>query len=345
VPEELLHAAGYFPVRVLGWSRGTHRADGLLQSFACSLARGALDAALSGDVDFLDLIVFAHTCDTIQNLTDIWRRNVPKMRAIVLSTPVLTTGEAPFMFFRSALSRGRASLEEESGPIPDEALWANINLYEKHRSMMRLLYRLRRNHPWSLSAERMLCVVLSSFLIRKEDHLPLLEQLIRAVESQPKAKADDRPKVFVAGSVCQSAQYMAAIEEAGCLVADDDLCTGSRAFAAEAPSEDNPIDCLARMYLARSPCPAKHTPGYDPGADILAQAHRAGADGVIFLFTKFCDPWSFDYPHVRRTLANASMPSLLIEIEQHLPPSGNFTTRVATFAEMLEAARKGKAPL
>jgi benzoyl-CoA reductase subunit C len=320
----------------------------LLQSFACSLARGALDAALSGDLDFLDRMVFAHTCDTIQNLTDIWRRNAPKMRAMVLSTPVLTTGAAPFTFLRSELARCRALLEEENGPISEEALWADINLYEKHRSMMRLLYGLRRDHPWSLSAEQMLWVVLSSFLIRKEDHLPLLEQLIRAGGTpfgRCPPKADNRPKVFVAGSVCQSAQYMAAIEEAGCVVADDDLCTGARAFAAEIPSERDPLSCLARMYLARPPCPAKHTPGYDPGADILAQARRASADGVVFLFTKFCDPWSFDYPHVRRTLERASMPSLLIEIEQHLPPSGNFSTRVAAFAEMIEAARKGKTSL
>ena len=47
-----------------------------------------------------------------------------------------------------------------------------------------------------------------------------------------------------------------AIEDAGCFVADDDLCTGSRAFATVADAGADPLDALARRYLARKPCPA-----------------------------------------------------------------------------------------
>jgi bcr-type benzoyl-CoA reductase subunit C len=353
VPEEILHAAGYFPIRVFGWSDGTQRADGLLQTFACSLARGALDAALSGRLDFLRLMVFGHTCDTLQNVADIWQRNVGKsgfgscaaMQHWVMATPVATSGEAATTFFTDELRRFRRFLEEEQGGISDATIEASIELYDHHRRAMRELYALRRENPRCLTGKEMLSAVLASFLMRKEDHLPLIQDLISRVSSVANGPAVTRnpkpetrnptPGVFVIGSVCQSAEYMRAIEEAGCTVVDDALCTGARAFAVRRVVCSDPIEALARMYLERAPCPAKHRPGYNMGADILDQARAAEADGVIFLLTKFCEPWAFDYPHIRETLEAASIPSLLIEIEQHLPPSAHFSTRVGAFAEML----------
>ena len=50
-PEEMLYAAGYLPIRVLGFSSGTQRADALIQSFSCSLVRAALDAAMAVERD------------------------------------------------------------------------------------------------------------------------------------------------------------------------------------------------------------------------------------------------------------------------------------------------------
>jgi bzd-type benzoyl-CoA reductase N subunit len=345
VPEELLDAAGYFPVRVLGWTDGMQDADALLQTYACSLARGALDAALSGRLDFLDLMVFTHTCDTLQNVADLWRRNVPRMRHLVISMPVCAQGEDAVAFFRGELARARCFLESENGEITDGQLWAAIRLYARHRALMRRLYEIQRNQPRCLSGKEMLATVLASFLMRKRDHQELLEQLLSEADRAWRAAGqagDNRPRVFVAGSVCQSIDYVSAIEEAGCAVAGDDLCTGARAFLVEPAADGDPLDCLARAYLARKPCPAKYCPDYDVGEDLLEKARRAGADGVIFLLTKFCDPWAFDYPHARVTLERAGIPSLLLEIEQHIAPSANFVTRVAAFAEMLAYARKGK---
>lgn len=339
MPEELLHAAGYLPVRILGWTEGTQRADGLLQSYACTLARGALNAALSGQLDFLDAMIFTHTCDTIQNLTDLWQRNVPAMRHHVIATPVNTTGTPALTYFRAELERLQAFLEVASGPVSDGAIRDSIDLYQRHREAMRRLYAVRRVNPGCVSGHAFLSVVLASFLMRREDHLRLLEDLLPEMEAMPRRNVDAQPLVFVCGTVCQSADYMDAIEAAGCVVVDDDLCTGSRAFIVQAVAGPNPIEALARMYLERVPCPAKHQPGYDMGADLLGQAQRAHADGVIFLFTKFCDPWAFDYPHLRDSLEKAQIPSLLIEIEQHVPPAGHFSTRVGAFAEMIASGK------
>jgi len=337
-PVELLDAAGYFPVRILGRVGSVSRADSHLQVFACSLARSALDMALSGELNFLSLMVFSHTCDTMQNLADIWGANISDTPVFAISTPVEVDTAHAVEFYRQELVRMRRFLEAERGSaIADEDLAASIRDYDTHRAMMRRLYGIQRANPERLSGRDMLFAVLSWFVMPREEHAHALGHLLRDLESTEQTPADDRPRLYVVGSVCSGPEYVTAIEEAGCVVAGDDLCTGSRAFILEAPPDGDPLDRLARMYLSRSPCPAKHRPGHDPGTYIIKQAHESHAEGVVFLLTKFCDPWAFDYTYVRQRLNNAGIPSILLEIEQHVPPSEQFRTRVSAFAEMLRA--------
>jgi len=336
-PQELLHAAGYFPVRILGRAGNTPRADELLQAYACSFARSTLDSALAGEFNFLSLAMFSHTCDTMQNVADLWRRNRPETPTIIVSTPTLTEGPAARKFYCRELERVRARLEELAGPISDDGIRDSMRLYARHREAMQRLYALRRAHPERLSAQQMLSVVLAAFLTRREDHLPHVEKLVTSLESFENAPALPGARVLVAGSVCQSLAFMEVIESAGCTVVDDDLCMGSRSFSMPAVEEGEPLDMLSQMYLARTPCPAFHKPGFDPGHHILKKAQEAKANGVIFLLTKFCDPWLFDQVRINRVLEDAGIPVLTLEIEQHLPPSEQMRTRAQAFAELLQA--------
>ncbi len=336
-PQELLHAAGYLPVRVLGRPGGTPRADQLLQAYACSLARSSFDAALSGEFDFMDLVVFSHTCDTMQNLADLWRSSRPNQPVIIVCAPTVTSGTAARTYYRKVLDDVRKQIEALSGPISDEAIRASIELYARHRSLVQRLYDLRREHSELISGRELLAVVTSSMMMPKEDHLALLEPFVAGLETAAEVPQKRLPRVFVAGSVCQNMGFITALEEAGCMVVDDDLCMGGRSFSLpDAPAGD-PMDALVEMYLGRRPCPAFHTPGFDPGAFLVERAQAARAAGVVFLLTKFCDPWFFDYPHVNKSLEAAGIPGLLVEVEQNLPVPEQFRTRAEAFVELLKA--------
>lgn len=335
-PQELVHAAGYLPVRVLGRMGGTPRADELLQAFACSFARSSFDAALAGEFAFLDLVVFSHTCDTMQNVADLWRRNRPDQEVLIVSLPTHTKGGPARTYFRKELERVRTRIEKIAGPISDDALRGSIALYQRQRELVQQLYAIRRECPECITGRQLLSVVVSSMLMPKEAHLELLEAFVASLDGAGSSAGSDKPRIFVAGSVCQNVGFIHALEESGCLVVDDDLCMGSRSFCLpEAPAGDL-MDALTDMYLGRRPCPAFHAPGFDPGAHLVERARAARADGVVFLLTKFCDPWYFDYPHVSHSLENAGIPSLLIEVEQNLPVPAQFHTRAQAFLEMLE---------
>ncbi len=362
-PQELLHAAGYLPVRVLGRPGGTPRADQLLQAYACSLARSSFDAALSGEFDFMDMVVFSHTCDTMQNLADLWRSSRPNQEVVIICAPTVTSGNAAHSYYRKVLDDVRKQIEALSGPISDEAIRASIELYARHRRLIQKLYDLRREHSELISGRELLAVVTSSMLMDKEEHLRLLEPFVAGLKAQcgtgaPACQASTAeggcptsdgstagggcptkklPRVFVAGSVCQNMGFITALEEAGCMVVDDDLCMGGRSFSLPEAPAGNPMDALVEMYLGRRPCPAFHTPGFDPGAFLVERAQAARAAGVVFLLTKFCDPWFFDYPHVNKSLETAGIPGLLVEVEQNLPVPEQFRTRAEAFVELLKA--------
>ncbi len=337
-PQELLHAAGYFPVRVIGRLGATPRADALMQSFICSFARSAFDAGLSDEFDFLDIMLFAHTCDTMQNLADLWQGNCPGMKTIITSLPNVHAGPASTVYFRKELERVRSCIEAIAGPIADEKLIESIHLYDRHREQMKNLYALRRVCPQRLTGTEMMSVILSSFLVPKEEHLKHLTALIDALENAPVDSISTTPKVVVGGSVCQAVDFIAAIEGAGCIVAEDDLCMGTRSYLIP-PSSGcvDPMDALTQAYLARTPCPAIHKPGFDPAVVMLERVQQSGAEGVVFLITKFCDPFGFDYPHISSTLETAGIPSLMLEVEQNLPVSEQVRTRMEAFIEILRA--------
>ena len=337
-PQELLYAAGYLPVRVLGRKGDTARADELLQAFSCSFARSVLDSALEGEWPFLSLMMFSHTCDTMQNVADLWRAHAPGSEVLIVSVPSRTDGEAPVRYYTAELERIRKALEKIGGPIADDKIREALALYRDHRVAMQELYALRSARPELLSGAQMMHISLAAFLMDRAEHLDLAHEVIAALKAAEPQGADTRPRVFVAGGMCRHAAFIDLMEEAGCRVVGDDLCVGSRSFAFADVEADTPLEAIARAYLARTPCPAFHQPSRQPGDALVEAVRRDNAQGVIFLLTSFCDPVAFDHVPMMQSLADAGIPALSLSVEQHREPPEQLRTRVAAFVEMLHGS-------
>ncbi len=341
-PQELFYAAGLHPVRIFAPEIDTRRADELVQTYACSFARACLESALEGHFDFFDGVVFVHTCDTIQNLADLWNRRVTNVPAYIISLPNRTDGPAPRKFFRRELERVRREIESRYAPIPDAMILDTARMYLRHQQLMQDLYALRRDRPAVLSGYDMFSIVMAAFFMDRAEHAELVDALCQAIreghlEEDPGLAR--RPRVLVTGSMCSRPMFMRDIEDAGLLVVDDDLCAGSRSFALPSSLADDPLDLLVENYLSRRACPALHMAAVHPGEALVKRAQEARADGVIFLLTQSCDPKAFEHPVESGALAAAGIPALTLTVEQHRQPSDQFRTRVAAFTEMLQAKR------
>ena len=60
-----------------------------------------------------------------------------------------------------------------------------------------------------------------------------------------------------------------------------------------------------------------------------------GADAVVVMMMKFCDPEEFDYPIYYQELENAGIRNMMIEVDQESTAFEQIRTRLQTFKEIL----------
>ncbi|MFO7569885.1 MAG: 2-hydroxyacyl-CoA dehydratase family protein [Smithellaceae bacterium] len=337
-PEEFIHAAGALPVRLFGSDSGIHRADLHLQSYCCSLARGILEEALSGHLDVLDGVIFPHTCDTMQRLSDIWRLNLPQTFHADVVLPVKLNSPTARNYLADVLRTFRHDLEQKLGrSITDADLASSIRLYNAIRERMQRLFALRREYPHLLPGRAFYVIIRAAMLMEREAFLDSLQGIVLELDAKAAGQSPSAPakRIVLSGGICSHPDIYDAIEQAGGVVTGDDLCTGERYFEGKIDEQMDPLLAIAKRIYERPVCPAKHSGLTDRGENLMALMKASKADGVIFLLLKFCDPHAFDYPYIKDMLACANMPSLLLEMEDQAASGGQLQTRLETFIQIL----------
>jgi bzd-type benzoyl-CoA reductase N subunit len=341
VPEEMIHAAGFTPLRVRGNSASLRFADAHLQSFTCALCRSSLDQVLGGELEFLAGVVFAHTCDAMQALADLWRMNTGDTHfvdTVMVPTHLGTPAARPYLV--AELNRFRLRLAAFTGqPLTDDDLRAGIALYDETRRLVAALQERRDR----LSAAHFSAMLDAAQAMPREVFNPLLAELLDELEytpPHPERRRRARPstalraRLFLVGAVLDEPCLLDLVDDLSAQVSGDDLCSGSRHFYGQVGTDGDPVAALADYALWRPPCPTKYQPAHDPGQHLLDQVRQTGADGVVFALEKFCEPHAFDYALLLPTLERAGVPHLLLEMEQ-MPSLEALRTRLQAFVEML----------
>ena len=335
-PEELITAAGALPFRVLGSGRQGSRADAHLQAYGCSLVRNALGDALSGDLDFIDGMVFPHTCDSIQRLSDIWRLNVTGMFHLDAVLPVKLDTDSAREYMIAVMERFRTDLESAlDRTIPLEALRDAVALYNGIRGQMESLYAIRSRNPGMIPGSDFHAMLRASMVMDRRDYLTALIDLTGELTDTPQEVQPSGKRIFLSGGMCDMPDIYSLIENAGAAVVGDDLCTGFRQLTGRIDTDGEPVSAVAERYSRRAICPAKHAGMTARGDELLRLVQENHAGGVVFVFLKFCDPHAFDYPYLKKMLDSAGVPALLVELEDGMTGSGQLKTRVEAFVEMI----------
>lgn len=356
-PEEIVLAAGAHPFRIFGSGEKIRLAEAHLQSYCCSLVRGALEDALAGRLAFLDGVVFPHTCDSIQRFSDIWRLNVGDCFHTDLVLPVKLDTDSAGQYMIDVLRLFRRELAEKTGAaLTDGDLRGAIRLCNRIRTALMRIDALRCERPEVLRGSDFYALSRAAMIMDRARAAALLEEVAEELEKKgagqaatgavtagaetkgPEAKGAAGPapkRVVLSGGVCNHPDIYTVVEEAGGAVVGDDLCTGSRFFSGLVDETDEPIAAIARRYRERVVCPAKHRGLTDRAENLVRLVGEKRAQGVVFFLLKFCDPHAFDYPYLKEALEKAGIPSMVVEVEDRLPADGQLRTRFEAFVEMI----------
>jgi len=334
VPEELIHAAGALPFRLMGTPVQMSHVQAHLPPNCCHLVKSSLESLLQGELDFLKGIIFSHTCDSMQGLADIWalQKRIPLQFNLMM--PSRLDSELSLTFLKAEIERFRNFLESNVGKITPQSLKASIQLFNRVREKLQEIYTRRPKWHKQISGMDFARVIRAGYLMDRERYLELLNDLLNALPEKTEESQNLVP-VFLAGNMTHSDFYFSLIEEAGAIVVQDDLCSGTRFLRLMVPEDTDPIEGLTHRYLTPFLCPTKHKGAHAHAETLLKEVQISGAKGVIFLLYKYCETHFFDYPDLKQAIESKGIPTLLLEVEDPSYSIGQLKIRIQAFVEML----------
>lgn len=337
-PGELAHAAGALPVILQEDDEPITVGQAQVFNFYCGYNRSIIDQALRGEFEVLDAILFGDHCVQLLGTADVIRASLPKMPILFNQLCSILDADWARAETKRTFSQLWKELEALIGqPIAPEQVQASIRLFNRNRALIRQLYDLRRAGQIALTGRQMQDIVKSSMVMDRAQHTALLEKLVPGLERRgPPA---DAVRVFLSGHLCHAPKLpvLDLVEECGGVVVDDDLYHGFRFVFWDVAETGDPVEALADWYLLRStkvPCPTRAVKSLDWEDYLLRNVRASGAQGLIVLMAKFCEPHMYFYPEIKDAFDRNGIPHLLVETEHEEMPMEALKTRVETFIEI-----------
>ena len=341
VPEEIIHAAGILPIRITGYAQETELDDGNAYLYInnCSFSRSCLQMGLRGEYDYLDGLVAGSTCDGARRLFDLWQYYIKVPFHHIITVPRKYTERAHGLYYEQ-VAQFKEHLEQHLDTrITDEALLKSISVYNESREALKKLYQLRKlDKPPITGAETMEVLNASQRMAKEQFNQYLCELLDELAVSG--IEHGSRARLMVTGSVMNNPEFIRSIEELGGLVVTDELCTSTRYWSDPVVLDGrSPLEAVSRRYLNNFPC-ARMVPSDERFDRILQLARDYKVDGVISQIIRYCVPYAHDLPLITDRLKKAGIPTLALDVEYGTSGSGQISTRVQAFLEMLETKKK-----
>ena len=320
VPEELVMAAGFLPVRVFGSiAGGTAMADRYLEKGFDPLIRAQFEQIVNGAYRDLDHVI-------ISNSSDALIRVFYYLRAMRIKEPELRVPEPYFFDFLHSrrrmcglYNRERAKallskLGEWRGKAVTEAELreAIAVLNETRRLLGRMAEHRTRPEP-RISGAHALQIIGAAMVMPKTEFNALLGRLLEDADDFPPIKGT---KLYVTGSPMDEPAFYEVVESCGAVIVGEDHETGDRYYEGLVSETADPMDAIIDRYHYRRPSSSQATVSVRV-QDLLDNVRKSGAQGVIVYIRQSDDAPSWDYPEQRKALEAAGIPLLLIDRQSY----------------------------
>jgi benzoyl-CoA reductase subunit C len=176
-----------------------------------------------------------------------------------------------------------------------------------------------------------------------EEHTAILTKLVALLEAYPQVP-EGQVRLHLSGHFCHAPrpELLDMIESCGVTVVDDDVFTGYRYIATDVPDGPDPVEALTQWYFDRNsnvPCSTRAQKTVDWEGYLLDSLKGSGAQGVVVLIAKFCEPHMLYYPELRKALHREGIPHLVVETEHEGLALEMLKTRVEALVEGIRRPR------
>ena len=342
VPEELIDAAGCFPVRLRGepqWR--SPLAEKYMEEYMDGEVRAIFGALLEGRFDFADLIVIPRNSEVYLQLY-YFLLELPKWEPQVRIPPVYlfdllqTPNSTTLRYVLGRMQAFSRELERLTRRVVEaEHLSISIARTNDKRAAQRAASKLWHAPDSALSGVDALQAISCASFMQREHYIDTLNALVE----QPPVATSSGPRILLKGSPQSDTRVTSLIERLGARVVAHDHLWGDRTYEAIVPERSEPWTTLARHYCLDIPSPREY-PQSKADERFMTLVAAAHVDGVIFYHDEWDDTLGWEYPDQKRLLDARGIGSLFLKRQPYFDPNEDAQTHtVQAFIDQLRQRR------
>jgi len=342
VPQEMISAAGFFPLRLSGDPEGSTdiARKNVIPRFTNreGFVHSMLNKLLTGEYDFLDYLIIPHARDSIHRLYQLLAmlkssRPELKIPELFFLDTLHTTFLSSALYEHDRMIELKQQLETWSGKqISDESLARAITTSNENKELLKKLAGQRTAESPLVSGLEALQIIGSSVFMRQEEHNRLLKEFLNRTDKKPQREG---ARIFVSGSPLDNTRLYEIIESFKATVVAEDHCWGIRYADIPIDASIDPLEVIIERYHSRPPC-ARMFPTSRRVEYSLNRASEAKAQGVIFNVFKHDNAESWEVPGKIKALKEKGIDSLYLRNQDYkTSDSEELKTRIGEFIKSI----------
>jgi len=312
VPDELVLAAGLFPVQVYADPQKVlTETDRYLEYAFDPVVRAQFEKIVDGTYEELaDYLVVSNSTDTIIRIYLYLR----EIRRIEPEKKVPEVEFIDWLFTRNRLHQVRnehtlglfkETLEGWSGrEITEDAVQSAAELCNRNRAALRRMAVLRHGEEVRITGSEALVIIGAGMFMEKSEHTRLVEAVTEAAKDWP-VLTDTR--LFFTGSNQESTELYDLIESTGGVIVGEDHDWGDRYYDRDYNLNYPMIRAVVDRYMLREFSSKKAYVSQRVEA-ILREVETVHAEKVVFATNQYEEAASWDYPSQKEALGKLGIP-------------------------------------
>ncbi len=369
VPLELFMAHGFTPSLIRALPGVASGFEESLQTFACSYIRNLYSQRANGQFLTLAGLLFpGNTCDSLQNLGDVWRVRFHDDKILRLTYPVTRYSHDDSM--TKFLAEEIRILSDKlfrtyNRPFLAESYDGAVDLVQDFRNGAQFLYSARVVNPGLISYSEVARLVRNFLTIPNISSVSEIKESVTAVKTAAeesgltetiesvkqailagdysKVTLPDTlefPRIAIAGGMVEPQAIVSLMNEipdfAESTIVLDVLSFGFKTVFTKPPSKSgDPFMAMAKSVLS-APGEPTHE-GLSYRINVMRELlSNLSIQGLIVCEQSFCDPDQFEAPSIEKAACEVGLKTIRVPLDPELSDRGRIETRIQSFLETLE---------